>query len=137
VAAKDLTDHHGIKVGKSALAQASKKLEESDLLASIKEHLTQFNENTEGPTLDAIVETACDSAVSGNTDEVTVQNDLAKHLGDKLQLFEVQEIQAAQEKIDSLRQAYIQGDAGKADVILICYAVDPLRHRPPSTRTCT
>ena len=113
-----------MSVGTSALSNESEHFNLSEFFTKVQEDLQEFNESTEGPVRDAVIETACDSLQNGHSDRATIQSDLEGHLVDKTGPVEVQVIGAAEEVLTSLREAVQSGDSGKADAVLLCYAAD-------------
>jgi hypothetical protein len=124
VAAGQLEQYRNLKNTSSALRSASEGLGSSEVLARLHEKLVNFQEQTDGPVRAAIIETACDSAIDGQTTPDQIQSNLERHLAAKLGPREVGAIGAAEEAAANLRDALNSGSSGQASVVLICYAAD-------------
>ena len=103
VAASDLESYRGLSSTSSALSDAGKALSGSELFNKLRENLSDFNEQTEGPIRSAIVETACDSAVDPQTTSDEAKSNLERHLVAKIGSREQEALSAAKEAASNLQ----------------------------------
>ena len=121
-AGRDIGHHADVHPAPGIVRPAINALSDAEIFKQVGEDISEANENTKGPTRDALIAAACDSFQQGNYSQDAYTTNLEHELANDVSPPTKQVLDTVNSLASTLYQDAEQGSSAKATVAVWCTA---------------